>query len=606
MLSSASVALVVPAVVVFAMGYDNGGYSLPSRSFWAIAVWWAVILGVALGGVRSRAIGRSALAVGGLLSAFGLVTLLSASWGSSAERAINEFNRVSLYLGVFVLAVLFSSRAPRVRACDGLALGICGVVAVALTSRFAVDTFSDRGAAEVLPTAVTRLSFPVGYWNGLAILAALAVPLLLRLAAAPGVTLVRALAVAPLPAIAVAMYLASSRGGYATALIGAAAFLLLSRERWWPAAALLVGGAGSALAVGMVAQQSAFVNSPTSSLGRDQSATALVWLVLACLAVTGAYAGLVAALRGRRTPSRRAGIAVAAITVGLLLVAIAASDPIARFREFKRPPGEATVVTDDFVRSHLLSAGGSGRWQFWETGIDAFRAEPLLGHGAGAFEAWWAERGSLALFVRDAHSLYVETLAEVGAFGLLLLVAAFSIGLLTAVTRIRRLPPDHGRNLAAPTAVFVAFLAAAAIDWVWELTAVSLVGVACLGLMVAPLPEPVIATRRVALRPALVVAGLTAAWLAVCIQAIPYLGELRIRASRDAVARGDLDSALEAAESARAIQPWAASPWLQVALVREELGDLRAGRIGDRTCADSRLVRLAALARQREGSDEAR
>ena len=47
-----SIHLAGPGAVVFAMAYDNGAYSLPSRSFWAIAVWWAVILVVALGGRR--------------------------------------------------------------------------------------------------------------------------------------------------------------------------------------------------------------------------------------------------------------------------------------------------------------------------------------------------------------------------------------------------------------------------------------------------------------------------------------------------------------------------------------------------------------------------
>ena len=222
------IGLAGPGAVVFAMAYDNGAYSLPSRSFWAIAIWWAVILVVALRSVQARTVTRSTVAVVGALSAFALLTLVSPLWGSSTERAVNEFNRVSLYLGVFVLALLLSSRGSRARWCDSLALGICAVVVVSLISRFAPETFSDRGAVELLPTAVTRLSFPLGYWNGLAIFVALSIPLLLRAAAAPGPIYVRAAAVAPLPAIAVVMYLASSRGGYVTAAVGAVAFILLS------------------------------------------------------------------------------------------------------------------------------------------------------------------------------------------------------------------------------------------------------------------------------------------------------------------------------------------------------------------------------------------
>ena len=75
------------------------------------------------------------------------------------------------------------------------------------------------------------------------------------------------------------------------------------------------------------------------------------------------------------------------------------------------------------------------------------------------------------------------------------------------------------------------------------------------------------------MRSGVLLAGLVAAWFVICIQAVPYLSELRIRASQEAAAREEGDAALEAAESARAIQPWAGSPWLQLALVREELGD---------------------------------
>ena len=219
---------------------------------------------------------------------------------------------------------------------------------------------------------------------------------------------------------------------------------------------------------------------------------------------------------------------------------------------------------------------------------------PLLGQGAGSYEAWWAEHGSLAMFVRDAHSLYLEALAELGVVGFLLIAGAFLVGLVTALIRLRRLPRAEARDLAAPTAVFVAFCAAVAIDWMWELTVVSVVAFTCLALLVGSAPYTVVPERSVRVRPAYVVVGLTAAWFLICLQAIPYLSELRIRASQEAAARGEGGAALDAAESARAIRPWAASPWLQLALVREELGDLREaesaiGRALDRDSSDWRL-----------------
>ena len=229
------------------------------------------------------------------------------------------------------------------------------------------------------------------------------------------------------------MYLASSRGGFATAAVGALAFVLVAPERWWPATALAVGGLGSALAVASVSHEDAFVNRPLSALGREQSTTALLYLVLACAAVGVAYGFIVVLLQGRPAPRREAGLLATGVAVVALIATLAVADPVSRFRSFKRPPEEAVTPSGDFVRSHLLSANGSGRWQFWEAAVDAFQSRPLLGQGAGSYEAWWAEHGSLATFVRDAHSLYAEVLAELGVVGFLLLAAAFSVGLVSCL-----------------------------------------------------------------------------------------------------------------------------------------------------------------------------
>ena len=77
-----------------------------------------------------------------------------------------------------------------------------------------------------------------------------------------------------------------------------------------------------------------------------------------------------------------------------------------------------------------------------------------------------------------------------------------------------------------------------------------------------------------AVRAAFVVIGLAA----VVAQAIPLLAQNEVRASQEAVARGDGKAALEHAVAARRFQSWAASPHLQIALVEEQAGDLPAAR----------------------------
>jgi Tfp pilus assembly protein PilF len=70
-------------------------------------------------------------------------------------------------------------------------------------------------------------------------------------------------------------------------------------------------------------------------------------------------------------------------------------------------------------------------------------------------------------------------------------------------------------------------------------------------------------------------AVLALGWLIICAQALPLLAQLKISASQAAVRASDTGTALEAADAARALEPWAASPYLQLALVEEQSGEIR-------------------------------
>ena len=71
----------------------------------------------------------------------------------------------------------------------------------------------------------------------------------------------------------------------------------------------------------------------------------------------------------------------------------------------------------------------------------------------------------------------------------------------------------------------------------------------------------------------LAVAGLALAWLAALALIGPLLVEHEIHASQAAVSDGDLTGATDHAETARSIEPWAASPYLQLGLVAERAGE---------------------------------
>jgi hypothetical protein len=527
-------------------------------------VLWAAAAGWVVGLWPARRIAREARLVGWLLAAFAGWTLLSAAWAPSAERAVAEFDRVVLYLGLFVLVSVAATVVERVRILDGVALGIVAVGLLSLASRFFPRVVSSADAQTLLPAAHTRLNYPLGYWNGLGILLALAFPLLLRLGCARGAT-AAALAVGVVPALSAAIYLTASRGGAGAAAVGAGAFVVLVGRRIQALAVALVAAGGSAVAVGALHAHRALVDPP---LGHSAPGTQGRDAALVLLAVCAATGLVAAALRlaglDRVTLGRNAGRALALALVAAAVVALVAAHPLRRAHAFAQAPSSGN---DDFVQSHLLSSSGSGRWQFWTAAADAFRTQPLRGRGAGSYETWWAQHGSLSDFVRNAHSLYLEVLAELGIVGLILLGGALVVGLGAGARRIRARPAERELQ-AALVAALLAFALAAAVDWIWQLAAVGAIGIAFLALVLAdgearPRRSP--SWTRVAVG--------AAALVLVAAQAVPLLAGLRLDRSQAAVRRGDTQAALTAALDARDIEPWAASPYLQLALVTEQAGE---------------------------------
>ena len=133
-------------------------------------------------------------------------------------------------------------------------------------------------------------------------------------------------------------------------------------------------------------------------------------------------------------------------------------------------------------------------------------------------------------------------------------------------------------------AVFAAFAFGTAIDWVWQITAIAGVAIAVMALLsAAETPRPQAATAangrgERTLRFAVGAAALACAWVVICAEAIPWLASIKLTESQAAVRRGDGNAAFNAAADAKRIQPWAASPYLQLALVEEASGHIAAAR----------------------------
>src|SRR4051794_23996883 len=208
-----------------------------------MAAWWLLGVGAAFGIASARSgVDRLALVAVGLLAAFAIWILISTRWAADAERAFEQFNQVALYVAVLAIAVVLGRLVPAPVLVGAVALALSVVAGVALVSRCYPSTFGLQSGATILPTLKNRLSFPLGYWNGLGIAVALAYPLLLSIMVSRRSRVASAVAAFPLPILAAVMYLTSSRGAFVAAGVAVLVFVVLTPRRW--PAVVAVGVAG--------------------------------------------------------------------------------------------------------------------------------------------------------------------------------------------------------------------------------------------------------------------------------------------------------------------------------------------------------------------------
>jgi hypothetical protein len=553
------------AAAIFALSYADGGFAPTTRSYAGIAAWWLLGAGAALGIAGARAgINRLALAAVGLLAAFAVWILISVNWATDAARTFEQFNQVSLYVAVLAIAIVLARLVPASWVVGGVALALSAIACVALVSRCFPSTFGLQPGRSILTPLASRLSFPLGYWNGLGIEVALAYPLLLAIMTSRRSRVASAVAALPLPILAAVMYLTSSRGAFAAAAVGVIAYVVLTPRRWSALAALVVAGLSGAVALAVLVHKDALVNgSVDTALGVHQGHRAALMIGVACVVTALIWLGLVELGRRLSTPPRAVGVAVVIAVVGLVLVAIIASHPVAKFDQFKNPFALGGSHST-FTTNHLLGSSGSGRWQFWSAAVSQFRAHPLNGDGAGSWEAWWLQHGSLPVPSEFAHSLYLEALGELGIIGLLLIGGAVVVA---AVGAVRSALALQSGEIAAAAACGIAFFVAAAYDWVWQLAGIALVGVGMLGFALGALPAQRASAwgRFGAFRPILALVAVAA----IIPQYVLLAAGSHLRNSQAAYNARNGPRARSEALAAKAIEPWAASPYLQLGFVAE-------------------------------------
>jgi hypothetical protein len=414
---------------------------------WACAV--ALVVTAAPGALR-RAWPWAACALALLLW-----TILSASWSAHAAQSVLDARRTLLYAAV-VLALLLLARPGGVRLlAPATHLAITALLVYAL-ARYLL------GARRSVEFEGYLLNQPLGYANAVGILAAMGLVLAIGVAAGSGQVTRRAAVAATIPLLALALVMSGSTASWLALGAGVAvtALLVPATPRLLATLALVAPPAAVAAGLGRYSRFAADTPAPRIS-GPALGAAALGCAALAALAV--AYVGLPREdARGRR--SRR--LVLAAVVVAVLGGAAAAAhagatEPRASY---------FGVAWHEQVVQH-----------------------PLLGTGAGTFGLYWARSGKEVRLggALDAHSLYLETLAELGPVGLVLLVAML-LAPLRGVFRRRGAP-----YVPAAVGAYAALLVHAGLDWDWEMPVVVVSGLCCAAAVAAAdlRPEPALGTR---------------------------------------------------------------------------------------------------------------
>ena len=322
-------------------------------------------------------------------------------------------------------------------------------------------------------------------------------------------------------------------------------------------ATLLVVSPAPVLGVWVASRQDGLTHSGARLADAVQDGHRLA-AVLVVLAGLNAAVVLAFSLAERRVNPGTAARRVFAGIVALVVVA-AVGSTFARYggpvtlvekgyRAFKAPPPHA--VAD--LNRRLLSFSGNGRADLWRLAWEDAKKHRLLGAGSGTYERYFlAHQPEGVGRVRDAHGLYIETLAELGPLGLALLLAALLLPL-SVLARARGHP-------LIPGAVggYFAYLVHTGVDWDWELPAVTLAGLFC-GTAI------LLAARSS--RPSSSLAPFVR-WtavgviVAVCVAAaIGLAGNTALSRSDSARRHNDWIEAAEQARLARSWMPWSPSP----------------------------------------------
>lgn len=524
----------------------------------------------ALGGARALVLGAFA--------ALAAWTWVAIAWSPDPGAGALEALRRSLYLAAFALPVLWppSSAGLRVGAWAFVGCAALGVGA-GIAGAFGGGLIDGR------------LAEPALYPNAMAALGTMGALAALVLAARPGASpAAGAGAAGAAGALGAAALLAQSRGGALATVVVVLALLALVpfRVRLLPFVA--------ALAAGITLCSGPLLGVRTAALAGDADgalleALAAIFALAAALASGTLAVRALARARGER-PRRRWNVRlpvrgrVLAAGAAVLMVAVAGAFAASghgrawigeRIDDF----GEADYTRVNEANSRFAAGLGSNRSDYWRVSLDSLEAQPLAGSGAGSFRTEYLRERESTSSPRYAHGLLFATAGELGAVGLVLLLALAVAAAFALRAALRGARPGDAAVRVAAIVPLAYLLAHATADWVGAFAALAVPALALAGAAVSPAGDGAIANRAPwGSRPgrrSLAFAGVA---LALAALAVPALVAERLTEWGVATRSEQPGAALDALDAAAGLNPLSATPMLAAGVGCVERGDVACAR----------------------------
>jgi UDP-GlcNAc:undecaprenyl-phosphate GlcNAc-1-phosphate transferase len=478
-----------------------GGYY--DQTKWAPIGIGLIVLLTALGVARAASLSRPAVVAVASLAGLGLLAVISSGSAGSATSAVVNGNRYVVYAAFLALVLMLArDRSSAVVVLGGFTLGaiVVGVVDLARALDGDIDQLFIGG----------RLNGPLGYINGQGSFFLLAVWPSFALAAQ---TRRRWLAGGGLAAATLFVGLAAmaqSRGVVLAAVVSLIAVMVLVPGRLRRAAALsVIAGAIAVVAPDLIAVFDSAT--PPASISVNAVHDAAVALIVASIIAGAVWMVALQAERLLRVRSERA--------VGTLRIGIATLFALAAVATFTLLALKSEQIGNEVRRQyhafvHLdrtqggesttgrLASGGGNRYDYWRIAARVWEDDPVTGIGGGNYPQPYYRMRSTTEAILQPHSIELQTLAELGLIGGLLLVVLLgvvAVGVARARAPARRSDTDLAL-LVTCVGTITAWSVHTSVDWIHLLPGVTAVPLIAIAVLLRPAAtgaaEPTAATSR--------------------------------------------------------------------------------------------------------------